>query len=254
MTTGIVHIERHDAGVAEVRLDRPPVNALNAAFLAEIHRVMDELAQDEHVRAVVLSGAGKTLSGGMDLKELQTFTAADQSAMVTGLNATYGAIYGFPKPVICAAHGPAIAGGMFFVLVSDYRIAGERARFGLAEVRVGVRFPIGPMEIARRELGPDACRRFMLSGQNLDAPTALAFGVVDEVVPADQVMSRALEVAAEYATIPPLTFAETKCQLRAGVLQRVAAALDGGAEPMLDGWFTEETAVATQAMLDSLRK
>jgi len=66
MTTGIVHTERHDGGVTEVRLDRPPVNALNSAFLAEIHRVMDELAEDVHVRAVVLAGAGKTLSAGMD--------------------------------------------------------------------------------------------------------------------------------------------------------------------------------------------
>lgn len=254
MTTGIVHIERHDGGVTEVRLDRPPVNALNPAFLAEIHRVMDELAEDAHVRAVVLTGAGKTLSGGMDLKELQTFTAEDQRAMVTGLNATYGAIYGFPKPVICAAHGPAIAGGMFLVLVSDYRIASERARLGLAEVRVGVRFPVGPFEIARRELGPDACRRFMLSGQNLDARSALAFGVIDEVVPADQLHARALEVAGDYGRIPPCTFAETKRQLRGEVLARVAAAVDGAAEPMLSGWFTDETSEATQAMLDALRK
>jgi len=254
MTTGIVHTQRHDGGVTEVRLDRPPVNALNPAFLAEIHRVMDELTEDAHVRAVVLSGAGKTLSAGMDLKELQTFTAEDQHAMVMGLNATYGAIYGFPKPVICAAHGPAIAGGMFFVLVSDYRIAGDRARFGLAEVRVGVRFPVGPFEIARRELGPDACRRFMLSGQNHDARSALEFGVVDEVVAVDQLHARALEVAAEYARIPPRTYAETKRQLRAEVLQRVAAAVDGAAEPMLSGWFTEETSEATQAMLDALRK
>jgi enoyl-CoA hydratase/carnithine racemase len=217
MTTGIVHIERHDGGVAELRLDRPPVNALNAAFLAEFHRAVDELAVDSGVRAVVLTGAGKTLSGGMDLKELQAFTDDDQRAMVTGLNATYAAIYGLPKPVVCAAHGAAIAGGLFFVLASDYRIAGERAQFGLAEVRVGVRFPVGPFAIARHELSADACRRFMLGGRNHDAATALALGVVDEVVPTAQVLSRALEVAAEYGAVPPRTFAETKHQLRAEV-------------------------------------
>ncbi len=254
MTTGIVHTQRHDGGVTELKLDRPPVNALNAAFLAEIHRVLDELADDAHTRALLLTGAGKTLSAGMDLKELQTFTAEDQRAMVTGLNATYGRLYGFPKPVVCAAHGAAIAGGMFFVLASDYRVAGEHARFGLAEVRVAVRFPVGPFEIARRELNPDACRRFLLGGQAHDAATALALGAVDEVVPADQVLSRALEVAAEYAAIPPLTFAETKRQIRGEALDRIAAAVDGSADPMLAGWFTEETAEATQAMLTSLKR
>ena len=168
----------------------------------------------------------------MDLKELQTFTAEDQRAMVTGLNATYGRLYGYPKPVVCAAHGAAIAGGMFFVLASDYRVAGEHARFGLAEVRVA-RFPVGPFEIARRELNPDACRRFLLGGQAHDAATALALGAVDEVVPAEQVISRALEAAAEYAAIPPLTFAETKRQIRGEALDRIAAAVDGSADPML---------------------
>jgi enoyl-CoA hydratase len=94
----------------------------------------------------------------------------------------------------------------------------------------------------------------MLSGQNLDARSALEFGVVDEVVPAEQVHTRALEVAAEYGRIPPRTFAETKRQLRCDVLERVAAAVEGAAEPMLSGWFTEETAEATQAILDALRK
>ena len=235
MTTGIVHTQRHDGGVTELKLDRPPVNALNSAFLAEIHRVLDELADDAHTRALLLTGAGKTLSAGMDLKELQTFTAEDQRAMVIGLNATYGRLYGFPKPVVCAAHGAAIAGGMFFVLASDYRVAGEHARFGLAEVRVAVRFPVGPFEIARRELSPDACRRLLLGGQAHDAATALALGAVD-------------------AAIPPLTFAETKRQIRGEALDRIAAAVDGSADPMLAGWFTEETAEATQSMLTSLKR
>ena len=254
MTTGIVHTERHHGGVTELRLDRAPVNALNAAFLAEIDRVVDELRDDSRTRALVLTGAGKTLSGGMDLKELQHFTAADQHAMVTGLNATFANLYGFPKPVICAAHGAAIAGGMFFVLISDYRVAGERAQFALAEVRVGVRFPVGPFEIARSALSHDACRRFMLSGRNHDAATALALGAVDEVVPGEQVHARALEVAAEYALIPPHTFAHTKQLLRGAVLDRIAAAVEGSADPMLAGWFTDETEVATQSMLASLRR
>lgn len=254
MSDGCVHIEQRDAGVALMRVDRAPVNALNPTFLATIDEALDTLESDGAVRAVVLCGEGKTLSGGMDLKELQGFSADDQRAMVHGLNRTYGRIYGFPKPVICAAHGPAIAGGMFFVLASDYRVAGERAVFGLAEVRVAVRFPVGPMEIARRELAPGALRRIMLGGQNHDAATALALGAVDEVVPGDQVLDRAVEVATVYAGLPPETFASIKRAIRGDVLEQVRAAVEDGEDPMLNGWFTDETGDATRAVLASLKK
>jgi len=252
MTSAALHRNPLADGVIELRLDRPPVNALNPAYLQEIHGVLDELERDGGVRALVLTGAGKVLSGGMDLKELQSFTDDDQRAMVTALNTTYARLYGFCKPVICAAHGAAIAGGLFFVLASDYRIAGERAVFGLAEGRVGVRFPVGPLELARAELSPSACRRFMLGGGNHDAATALALGVVDEVLPAEQVLERAIAVAGEYAALPPQTFAHTKGQLRGALLDRIAR--DAAADPMLDAWLTDETSVATRAMLTSLKR
>ena len=241
-----------EGGVTEVRLDRAPVNALTPAYLAAIEAALDALERDPGVRAVVLAGAGKTLSGGMDLKELQAFTADDQRAMVDALNRVFGRIYGFPKPVIAAAHGAAIAGGLFLVLVSDYRVAGERAVFGLAEVRVGVRFPAGPSEIARAELSPAACRRFMLGAGNHDAATALTLGVVDEVVPTDRVSARAREVAAEYAALPPETFADTKRQIRGPVLARIGAACPGGEDPMARSWLTDETTMATRTVLASL--
>lgn len=174
--------------------------------------------------------------------------------MVDGLNRTFGRLYGCPKPVICAANGAAIAGGMFLVLVSDYRLASERAQFGLAEVRVAVRFPVGAMDIARAELGASALRRIMLSGRNHDAATALALGAVDEVVPGDQVLERALAVAADYARLPPQTFASIKREIRGAVVDRSLAAVNDRTDPMRDGWFTGETQDAVTAVLASLRK
>ncbi len=254
MSEAKLHIESAGEAVVVVRLDRPPVNALNPAWLTEIGAAFDALDRDDGVRAVVLAGAGKTLSAGMDLKELQSFTAEDQRAMVMALNTTYGKIYGLGKPVVCAAHGAAIAGGLFFVLVSDYCVAGERAVFGLAEVRVGVRFPLGPLAIAMHELSATACRRLMLGAGTHDAATALSLGVVDEVVPSEQVLERAAAVAREYAQLPAQTFAATKRALREEVLSRLAR-IEGDAppDPMLDGWFTDETERATRAVLASLR-
>ena len=240
-------------GVTGVQINRPPVNALNPAFLAEIDRAIAQLTADDAVRAVVLSGAGKTLSAGMDLKELLEFSAADQEAMVDGLNRTFAGLYGLPKPLICAANGPAIAGGLFFILVSDYCVASERAVFGLAEMRVGLRFPIGPFAIARNELAPHACRRIMLGGATHDAATALQLGVVDEVRARDEVMGRAIAVASEYATLPPQTYASTKRQLRGEVLDRIANALRDGSDPMRAGWSTDESIAAATAVLAALQ-
>ena len=254
MTVGTIDLTTLADGVTGVQLNRPPVNALNPVFLAEIDRVVAALTADDAVRAVVLSGAGKTLSGGMDLKELLDFSAADQKAMVDGLNRTFAGLYGFPKPLVCAANGPGIAGGLFFVLVSDYCVASERAVFGLAEMRVGIRFPIGPFEIARNELAPHACRRIMLGGAMHDAASALQLGVVDEVLAREEVMGRAIAVASEYAMLPPQTYASTKRQLRGEVLDRVAGALRDGSDPMSAGWSTDETIAAANAVLASLQK
>lgn len=254
MTVGTINLETLAEGVTGMQIDRAPVNALNPTFLAEIDRVIESLAKDDAVRAVVLSGAGKTLSGGMDLKELLDFSSADQRAMVTGLNRTFSALYGFPKPLICAANGPGIAGGLFFVLVSDYCVASERAVFGLAEMRVGIRFPVGPFEIASHELAPHACRRIMLGGASHDAATALQLGLIDEAVARDDVMARAIEVATDYAGLPGDAYAHTKRQLRGEVLDRIAGVLEADSDPMSAGWATDETRVATQAMLASLQK
>lgn len=254
MTVGTINLEPFAEGVMGLQLDRPPVNALNPTFLAEMDRVLESLAVDDAVRAVVLSGAGKTLSGGMDLKELLDFSDADQRAMVAGLNRTFAALYGFPKPLICAANGPAIAGGLFFILISDYCVASERAVFGLAEMRVGIRFPIGPFEIASHELAPHACRRIMLGGASHDAATALQLGLIDEAVARDEVMTRAVAVATDYAGLPAQAYAHTKRQLRGEVLDRVVAVLEADNDPMSAGWATHETRVATRAMLASLQK
>ena len=254
MSEGQIEHEVMGDGVVVMRLNRPPVNALNPSWLGAIHDAANALDGDASVRAVVLAGAGKVLSAGMDLKELQGFSIADQRAMVHGLNRTYTRLYGLSKPLVCAAHGAAIAGGLFFVLVSDYRIAGEHATFGLAEVKVGVRFPVGPAVIAMNELSPSACRRFMLGAANHDANTALALQVVDEVLPTEEVLPRAVAVARDYAALPGAAFAHTKRTMRAHALSRLRVLDHPATEPMLDGWFSDETYTATTAMLATLAK
>jgi enoyl-CoA hydratase len=238
-----------DGGVAQVVLERPPVNALNPIFLKAIHDLLTEIESDPGVRAVVITSGLPVFSAGMDLKEAQEFSDADQIAVVDGLNATLYRLYGMTKPVITAANGAAIAGGLFFVLASDYTVAREGAKFGLTEVRVGLNFPVAPLQIARAELSPAVRRRLMTGGRNVDAEAARQMGILDEVVSADALIPRAMDVARDYASIPPLAYAAVKTQLRTGALAIIKEAIDSQNDPSRKGWFTDETRIAMKALL-----
>lgn len=237
-------------GIRSLTLRRAPVNALNPEFLQEFSDILDQLAPDDDVRAVIIDSAFKVFSAGLDLKEAQDFDLAAQQAIVRGLNQSFTKLFSFPKPTIAAIGGAAIAGGLFFVLASDYRIATPHSKFGLAEVRVGADFPVGPLEIARATLNPNDLRRMMLSGQPVGIDAALTAGIVDVVVEVEVLMEAALKVAHDYAQIPPKTFAKVKHQIRSGTISIIENAMDNGANAPVDGWFNDETRGAMAAMID----
>ena len=241
---------RHEDGIVVVQLDRPPANALTADFLDEIDAAFQALAGDPSARAVVLKGYEKVFSGGMDLKALPSFDAEAQRAVVDGLNRCYGTLYAFPKPLIAAATGHAIAGGLFFILAADYRIGGDgKALFGLAEVRVGVAFPVAPIEIAKAELTPAMARRLLLTGQPVTMAEALAGGIFDEVVAAERSEARAIEKAREMARSPAQAYAAIKRQLRGAVIEKIERTNAHLDDPQRAGWFTSETAAAAKRVL-----
>lgn len=250
------YLEEEDlgGGLRVLRLNRPPASALNTPFLLSIEQRLNELAANPDVKALILTGTNRVLSAGLDLKEAVGFDLQDQTDVVDGLNRAYGALYGFPKPTIAAINGHAIAGGFFFVLGCDYRIASDAARFGLTEVRVGVRFPVAAIEMAKVELSPTMSRRLLLSGRNIKADEALDHKILDEVLPADQVMARAKEIAADYASIPPIAYADVKAQTRGGTMALIRDAIDNRTDPCLDGWFTRETRDTAAALLAAATK
>ncbi len=253
MTT---HLKSQDLenGIRLLTLSRPPVNALNAAYLGELESAFDDVDKDKSVRALVIDSDLRVFSAGMDLKEALAFSPTEQTAIVDGLNAAYGKLYGVSKPVIVAINRAAIAGGMFFALVADYALADKGAKLGLTEVRVGVNFPVGALEIARAEMSPATFKRILLSGQNVDAAEAQRMGIVSEVTDPDELTDRALEVAHDYARIPPLAFANIKAQMRKSVLDRVARVIADKSDPTRDGWFTDETVQAMSALLEAATK
>lgn len=232
-------------GIYNLILSRAPVNALSATYLKAIEARMNTLIEASEVRAIVISSAFKTFSAGMDLKNALTFDGQDQQDTVDGLNGCYLRLFTCPKPLVTAVDGAAIAGGLFFVLTADHRVATPRATFGLAEVRVGVDFPVAPLEIARAMLSPNDLRRLMQSGYPYDAETAQKAGIVDEIVEADALMNEATAAARKLAAIPSTAYASVKRQIRGAVAEEITRAL-----PERRGdWFGAETKDAMERMM-----
>ncbi|MGB2358576.1 MAG: enoyl-CoA hydratase/isomerase family protein, partial [Paracoccaceae bacterium] len=172
-----------------------------------------------------------------------------QNQIVEGLDHTFRKLFSFPKPFIAAIEGAAIAGGLFPVLCSDYRVAGPKALFGLAEVRVGVGLPAGTLEIARAMLSPNDLRRILQSGKPIGAQDALEAGIVDQLVSADEVLNQALFAAKDYAQLPPNAYQTVKMQVREGTIALIDQAITGSAQGQEDGWFTQETRAAMAKMI-----
>lgn len=237
-------------GVARLTLNRAPVNALTPAFLDAFARVLDDLAAETDVRAVILDSARKVYSAGLDLKAAQEFDAADQNAIVDALNSGFLTQFCFPKPIVAAINGAAIAGGFFFVLAADWRVSASHAQFGLAEVRVGADLPVGPMEIARATLDPNDLRRLLLTGQPEPAAFALERGYIDQVCPAEDVAATAEAKARELAEIPQATFARVKLQLRKPAIDVIETEMKRLETDPNRGWFGPETKAAMKRMIE----
>jgi enoyl-CoA hydratase len=249
--TDPVGVEIIEGGIAVLTLDKPPANAMDPAFLSALCDRLDELAADQSVRALVLTGAGKVFCAGVDLKSVVDYDHAQQQAMVNGLNRMVHTIYGFRVPTVAAVNGHAIAGGLVLTLCCDARIGPEdTGLFGLAEVRAGVPFPYAPTEVVRAELSPGDARYIALFGGNMKPDEALRRGVFDELQPQDQVTSRAIERARELTKLPPQTFQTIKQQVRGPVLDRMAKVIADKSDPTLKKWLTDETRAAARVILE----
>ena len=242
-------VEHLRDGLAELVLCRPPVNALTPAFLDELEAQVDELTSDPGVRAVLIRSDGGALSAGMDLKAAQAFEREEEEHAARAFTTTFRKLYALPKPVVCAVAGPAIAGGFFFVLAADIRLATPAASFGLAEIRVGATLPVGPLEIARAELRASVFRRLLLTGLPVDAEVARAAGIVDLIVHDRQLLDTARTQALRLAEVLPEAYARTKADMRRPALQAIDAAIAAGAHDAGKGWFLQGTREAMKAML-----
>lgn len=233
-------------GVAVVRFDKAPVNALDLDLLETIIASMRSVEGP-----VVITGAGRSFSAGVDLRALVDGGSDYAERFVTALSEAFLAIFDHPAPVVAAINGHAIAGGCVLAMCADVRLM-SGGTIGLTELAVGVPFPVAALEVCRYAMGISAPRA-ALGAKTIDTDTALARGWVDGVIPKDDLIAEALAVALELGQYSPAAYAATKKQLH----RPARAAIDAGAATDADvraSWISEETRGRIAGFLETLAR
>jgi enoyl-CoA hydratase len=205
--------------VAVLTLDRPDrLNALSPDMLDDLVARLDEVEADDGVGAAVLTGAGdRAFSAGADVSLVREATPLEARTFAGRGHATADRIEALPKPVIAAVNGYALGGGCEVALACDVRVASERAQIGLPEVTLGIFPGWGGTQRMPRLIGPGRAKELILTGRRVGAEEALAIGLVERVHPHDELLDRAVELAAEIAEKPAWALGAAKAMVnRAG--------------------------------------
>ncbi|HEY4357503.1 MAG TPA: enoyl-CoA hydratase-related protein [Acidobacteriaceae bacterium] len=222
-----------DGAVATITLDRPKaLNALNAAMFDDLERVFQQLAGDASIRVILVTGSGeRAFAAGADIAELVNTDSISGRAVSERGQQVFSQIESCGKPVIACVNGFAFGGGCELALACTLRIASEKAVFGLPEVKLGLVPGYGGTQRMARLIGRGQALRLMLTAQSADAMGALRLGLVEEVVPVEELMPRAEAIAQTIAGMAPLAIA--------GILEAVER---GGSKPLTDG-LRDETEI-----------
>ncbi len=186
-------------GVATIRLDRPKMNAISVQVQADLREAAAEVTDRDDVRAVVLWGGERVFAAGNDVKEMADLSYADMVKVSASVSSATLAIARIPKPVVAAVNGYALGGGCELALSADLRFAADNAVFGQPEVLLGIIPGAGGTQRLTRLVGPSRAKDIIFTGRFVKADEALRIGLVDRVVPADQVLDEALTWARQFS-------------------------------------------------------
>ncbi|MGB8943221.1 MAG: enoyl-CoA hydratase-related protein [Streptomyces sp.] len=211
-----VHLEVAE-GVGTIRLDRPPMNALDIALQDRLKELAQEATRRDDVRAVIVYGGEKVFAAGADIKEMQDMDHAAMVARSRDLQDSFTAVARIPKPVVAAVTGYALGGGCELALCADFRIAADNAKLGQPEILLGLIPGAGGTQRLARLVGPSKAKDLIFTGRMVKADEALTMGLVDRVVPAAEVYEQAHQWAARLAQGPALALRAAKESVDAGL-------------------------------------
>ena len=243
----VVALTRRDDGVAVITLQNPKVNAISSAVLRRIAEIVAELEADLP-GAVVLTGNERFFAAGADISE---FSGPDQAREIGGLFVrAIGGLEALPRPVIAAISGFALGGGCELALACDFRVASSKAVLGQPEILLGIIPGGGGTQRLARLVGPAKAKELICGGAQVRAPEALAMGLVDHVVPADELQARAIELAAGFAKGAVVAQGLAKRAIDQGLDGSLGAGLDLEQDLFVEVFRTEDAGIGVASFLE----
>jgi enoyl-CoA hydratase len=246
----MIDVEQRD-GVALVRMDDGKANAIQERFLADFDRALDSAAGSE---ALVVTGARKIFSAGLDLPALVELSRPAIESLMEHFHETMKRIFLWPAPVVAAVNGHAIAGGCVLAMQADHRVMAEgQAKIGINEVQIGLPLPVVVIETLRAQLTPASLARAAREGILYSPDEALEGGIVDALAPAESVEERSLAVARKLMAVGRPAFSAVKALLRRPAADALERARREDAKAWVDVWFSDATRERVGAVVEKLK-
>jgi enoyl-CoA hydratase len=244
-----VLIREDSDDIAVLRLAHGKVSALDDGFCRALVAEVQTIASSRS-RALIITGTGSAFSAGVDLFRVLQGGSEYLAQFLPAMEGFFHALLEFPKPLVAAINGHAIAGGCLVAAACDHRVMAEgSARIGVPELLVGVPFPTLPFEMVRARVSPANFRHLVLSGKTATPPEALALGLIDEIAPTDVLMTRARHAAEQMMQIPPVSFALTRRAFTEPILERVRSARSLNAD-VLEAWSSADVQSRMRAYVE----
>jgi enoyl-CoA hydratase len=247
----LIVLEKGTGGVATIRMSRPPMNALNSAMQEQLRAAATDVSQDSEVRAVVIFGGEKVFAAGADVKEFAGMDHAQMMRDAERLSDSIAAVARISKPVIAAVTGFALGGGCELALAADFRVSADNAKWGQPEILLGMIPGAGGTQRLPRLVGAARAKELIFSGRMIDAAEAHAIGLVDVVVPADEVYSSAVALAARYARGPALALQAAKAAIDTGLDGSLSAGLRLESQLFASIFATEDRTIGMTSFFES---
>jgi enoyl-CoA hydratase/carnithine racemase len=236
--------------IGTIRLDRPPMNALNTQIQEELREAAHAAAADAEIRAVVVYGGAKVFAAGADITEFTSVTYQDMAVRATALSGAFDAIARIPKPTVAAVTGYALGGGCELALACDWRVVAEDAKLGQPEIRLGIIPGAGGTQRLARLIGPAKAKDLVFSGRMVDAEEALRIGLADRVAPATEVYATAVELLRPYTSGPALALRAAKLAIDGGLDMDLASGLAWESQLFAGLFATADRLEGTTAFVD----
>ncbi len=239
----MLHVhESHDESAAELRIERGKVNALTEEVVDELADCLRRIASDPRTRSVVLTGTGKFFSFGFDIPSFLDHPKPAFLAYLRKFAALYRALFAYPKPVVAALNGHAVAGGCMLALACDGRVmAAGNGKIALNEIALGSSLFAGSVEMLRYCVGDRNAQQIAYSGAMYTADEAVALGLVDRVTPPEDLLAAAGELARVHGAKDPAAFRSVKMLLRGPVLEEMARREDASLREFVEIWYSPAT-------------